>query len=578
MSEKSSGQGIRSKFRTKLQIAVFLIVLIAALLQYTLPLTNRESRAEKLYIDSWFQGSTFFSWMMESITDTFPDDDEKRKMSISKLEKALLLSPGNSMYEQALAKQYPPKDLPKLLADSKLGNKARWLAHYRYYLYSARTNSANMDEIIRAECQKPERERKYHVNGAHVYPDQYLRENLRNLDELAAVIPGYPPIYLHRATIYGDMMQYDKMMANIRKANNMNPYNAISIDRLPQLDQTILTYAEEFVIYQSYTSKLTTQTGTYGNQLLRGGKVDEAIRVHEDLCRLGVKYAQQEPQSINTMMTGISVFFRGWDRLRPLYKDFGYADRLEGYNGISGILLNAYEIMRDGDERSTIYKTSVFDIFYWYLSLLILIIIGIIISALTWTILIILQKRRTQESYQLTAWQNGWLVKRFVIIYGAVFTLMLILTGIFPYISIPTFAMMSLGCMHADVYAFYNTGTAASLLTQVVMSILLIRKLRLEYRMKTGDNIGITRFIFNPPAEIGVWICKSFTRMYAAQLIFLTFILMVGAIYYKATLDFYPWQPERVRIFDTRVRDAVVQKAGIMLEEASSKLHTPEDR
>jgi tetratricopeptide (TPR) repeat protein len=195
------------------------------------------------------------------------------------------------------------------------------------------------------------------------------------------------------------MMQYEKMMKNIRKANTLDPYDPIWLDRLPQLNSTILAYGEKFIINESYTSKLITYGNNYGNQLLRKGKVDEAIHVYEDLCHFGIRYAQQQPYSIDTITRGAFLFFKSWDNLSPIYKDFDHRDRLKTYSEISGMFLDVYKVASDSFEKSLIYTTHVFDIFFWYSWLLILIIVGIIISTLTWVILGILHKRGKQESF-----------------------------------------------------------------------------------------------------------------------------------------------------------------------------------
>lgn len=558
MSRQSSTSTGRWTLR-RIQFTVFMLVLFIMLVQAVIPLMDREKRAEKLYEDSWFAG---YNLTFIPSYDGF-DEDKQRKTGIKLLEKALDLSPGNSLYEQALAWRYPAGQIPKLLSERNLGDKARILAEYRYfkYEYEALENKAN--EVLLAEANKTGFMEMNPATSGFYYPKSYWRECFNFLDRLTASDPHNARVYYQRAQIYGNMGQYDKMMSLIRKANEMDTFMDHQLELSTKVQGTCIEMSIYNMFDNGFSSSLPRILRDYGNQLLRDGKVDETMRVYEDCCQMGIRFAMQKPLSENHFSRGYSIFKTGWQELEPIYKDFGRRDQLKKYQQIrdgfyNGMLINRYNF----DKQFT--KSLPLHLIIGFFQDLVIISFGICLFALSWLIFTFAGRRKNRDIIQHPAWHEGQLLKTFLIIYLAVAVIMILTARALPNLIFDVYVMIAM----YDTSLFYDLAAMGVILIQTIVIIVTIYQLRRRYSEHAGTRIGIWRFLFVVPIEVRAWVCRSFTQMYIAQMLFLIFVIMTSAISLQATLGIYPWQPERIKISDTASERTTIIKATQVLENA----------
>ncbi|WP_319586182.1 hypothetical protein [uncultured Desulfobulbus sp.] len=559
----------------RVQIGLSALVLLTIFIQAGVPLLNREKRAEKLYIDSWFEGSSFILRMVPFVSNGAVYQEEQRKLAITKLEKALELSPGNSLYEQALIWQYPSSELPILLKKSKLGERAIKLTSYRYYRYRSQALREQADNVITAQANRTGQIDINPINGRRLYSKIFWQDCFRYLDELAASDPGNGRIYYQRAGFYSEMAQYDKMLSMIRKGNSMDVFDYTS----PELPQSFEGTMVEYEINGNNFGYSGTTDGlvNYGNQLLRKGKVDEAIGVYETCCQYGIRYALQKPLTDYHISTGAMIYSKGWNELEPIYKDFGFSGKLAAYKNTNNAFSHAVKDLNP-DFKKLFVQTSGYDIFYGYSWLFILITGSIFLFAVSWLILAVIRKRRRLEILQFSPWDEGWLTRIFVIIYMLIALTILGVTKLAPYLSITIVPFIFCTGIDDNTLLFYNLGGLGAVLIQIITAYVVIRQLRCRYSQHIGVKTGMLRFLFNMPVDVQEWGFRSFARMYAAQMIFLLFILMVHGIFSKATLGYYPWQPERINGVNTALMKATAENTRQMIEKASSEIFTQKTR
>lgn len=562
MSRQSSTSASKWTLR-RIQFGVFMLVLLIMLIQAVITSMDREKRAEKLYEDSWFAGYnlTFIPFYYGL------NEDEQRKTGIKLLQKALDLSPGNSIYEQALAWRYPADQIPKLLSERKLGDKARTLAEYRYYKYEYEALRKRTDNIFWAEMNKTGHAEMNPATSGFYYPKEYWRDCFNLLDGLTASDPHNARVYYQRARIYGDMGQYDKMMSLIRKANAIDTF----IDPQPEHSPKVQgTYVEMFIYSlfdNGFSHGLPRTLRNYGNQLLRDRKADEAMRVYEDCCQMGIRFAMQKPLNENHFSRGYSIFKTGWQELEPIYKDFGRSSQLKKYQRLSdgfrdGMLINRYNF----DKQFS--KSLPLHLMIGLFQSLVIIGIGICLSALSWLIFAFAGRRKNRNAVLYQAWYEGRLLRNFLIIYLAVAVIVILAARVWPNMIFDTYSMMVM----YDTAFFDNMAAIGVILMQTIVIIVAICQLRRRYSEYIGKKTGIWRFIFAVPIEVRAWACRSFTQMYVAQMLFLIFLIMISAISLQATLGIYPWQPERIKIHDVGSERNTINKAARVLENAAGFL------
>lgn len=536
----------------RLQLGIIVVLAVGAALQVFLPPLTREGRAEKLYNDSWFIGRK--ADVIEEIRPGRAD------VAIKKLEAALKLSPGNSLYEQALVLQCPKDKLPQLLKTHKFGLKAKRFAAG----FALKKDWENWQPSSRIAVRAP-------IPGmpplpgtpgpTHTDPDKLLKR----LHELSKLDPTNGLPHYQKAGILQRLGRTNEALAEVKAGNAC----AVVEFYTPSVTDTILNslMSSVFIDIDFTTSARMRDTARFltdtANDRLRRGRVDEARTILEDCCRMGVKYATAEPHTIITFLVGKAIFSIGKKDLDPLYRDFGMNDRLEALKQTDaaferGIAQTKRHIDGSMDRLMTNMLRPLAEPFH----------IGysagtaanlLVLLGLFWIPAAV--RRRGHAALTLAPWSEGWLARMFLAVYIPVFAvfLALVMVGAGRYSEL-------LGEYGQFGDTFYVAISVLIGICQLVLIAIALKSLHRRYDEQTGERTSIFRFIFKAPAAAKAWTRKYLATAMAAQIVFLGCCFLILTIIYEPIVGAHPWQIGRFRVTSISAEQALVRSISTELQ------------
>lgn len=507
---------IRTWPSRRLQFAIIAVLVLGVMISVFWPPLSREDRAEKLYLDSWFVGA------MASY------GREKQDAAVAKLEAGLRLSPGNSLYEQALVWQYPRGKLPELLAKRQLGPEASRLA--AGLIFSDERRAAGP---MPADSDPPEKQ-------------------LVRLDALAKADPTNSLVYYRKAFALRELGRMDEACAEMRTASSLGRIRryipAVSDAVLDSMSSPMITSMSSLEI--SEFRRLARALTDTANERLRQGKVDEARGILEDCCRMSVNLASSEPPTIMSVLVGRVVFMIAEAQLEPIYKDFGMREKLAALRRLDAVFQRALQSYRSAIDYSAPVNRMI----------RILVAPGVLLLAaylssglavlvfLWWLPAAIVRRRRRETALIVPPWSEGFLARTFLAIY------------------IPILAV-ALGMTFLESLSWYPL--LASIPAQLVLLGVTLRILHHQYDEHAGERTGILRFIFKAPAAAKAWTRKYLIAALGGQLVFLACCSLLVIIVFKPVFGAYPWQTNRLAWGNVSHEQAVVRQIAADLKKAS---------
>lgn len=527
--------GTRTWPSRRLQLTIIAVLALGAALRVFWQPLNKEARAEKLYLDSWFVGG----WNIFQM-DKHPESSEA---AVRRLEAALRLSPGNSLYEQALVWQYPCRQLPRLLEERRLGVEARRLA--------AGLICKHREDISVADN---------------------LGKKLKRLDALAKADPSNALVHYCKAFAFQEAGRPDEAYAEIKIANRLGAIRLYSPETTePVLDALCgpAVYALPFPD-MAESRRLARAQSDIANERLRQGKADEACEILESVCRMGVNIASTEPPSIISALVGKTVFAIAAKPLSPIYKDFGMKEKLAAMQRVDGAFERGFQSCRSAIKDNPFEKR---------IAVAFAVPVALVSAAypcpplmalllLLWTLPAIIRKRRKESALAAPPWGEGWLARTFLVIYLPALAIVLGMAflwsfSLFPGI-VPSPDELGPGLL------------AVLLLAQVVALGAVLRILHHRYDEHTGERTGILRFVFKAPAAAKAWTRKYLIAALAGQLVFLACCFLLATIVYKPIFGSHPWEANRFRVATMSHEQAVVRQIARDLKASLADSHIRE--
>ncbi|MHB0913879.1 MAG: hypothetical protein ACYC2Y_10625 [Armatimonadota bacterium] len=527
--------------RVQLGAVVFLAVAFA--LQVFRPLPPKE-RAEKLYEDSWFNSVRDF--MNPENLNSFGSNPR----AVPKLEKALALDPGNSLYEQALVWRYPREKLPTILKERKLGQRARSLAAGLIYqgLENKRSFSSPVPGMppppgvtVPGPPPPPGAPAGGPPPGAPGFvppppaPIPASPELLRALDDLERADPENALVRYARANVFERAGRLDEMAAEVRAGNRLREMRFF-VPEIPMsvLDSAISPYyfmpSEMFPRYANLR-EVARGMVSLAEERRKEGRDREAVVLLEDCCAMGVNLASSKPRQIIPVLVGKAIFSIGWKPLRPLYRKLGMTERLREHERLSRAFekglaecrkFNKTQLSVMMERLSRNFALPAVFLAVWAVLLLVL-----ALSLLLWIPAAVARRRRGEGPVTLSPWGEGWLARLFLAVllpaWGA----------------IAAAAILRPSLLEPDspiaVLSLIN-------LSELVLVALVLRTLRRRY----DEGTGMLRFLFKAPAAGKAWTRKYLTAALAAQLLFLAVVMLPASMVYKGIYGVPPWQVLRL--------------------------------
>lgn len=525
----------------RIQIGIVAVLAVGAALQVFWPPLTPEKRVEKLYLDAWFTDSY--------LPFTAVRIPRREDADIRKLEAALRLSPGNSLYEQALVWHTPKDDLPKLLKTHRLGPEARRLAAGLIY----------------------QEERSGYPGGDADDP----KRRLDLLTELHQADPHNSLVRYRKAYAYQELGRSDKAYSEIAAGNRLGRVRSY----IPDVSEAVLNSCASPTIGASpfsdwaVTRSLARSLVDLANKRLREGKVDQAVRILEESVRMSLTIASSEPPSIIAVLVGKAIFAISWVRLEPIYKDFGMTARLAEVKQTENAFEDAFEAVRkevrSSDVILDLIRVTATPIIFTTAGSLVLL---LLLLAAVWAIPGSVARRRgRQTALTVPPWAQGWLARIITAVYLPPLAALL---GVV-FVTRPPF--MDMG----RVPGFLSFGVVLYLFVfalPVICAILTFRVLHHRHDQHTGERMGIFRFIFKAPAAAKVWTRKYLIASLAGQLVFIGCLFLLATIVYKPISGGHPWQTERWRIGSMSHEREVVRQMISDLTKAAPKLEDGEIR
>ena len=483
----------------RFQIGTMIVLALGAAVQVFIPPVTKQSRAEKLYLDGWFESS------------------------VPKLEKALELHPGNSMYEQALVYQYPKDKLPDLLKKRRLGMDARRLAAGLIY----------QNQIARTEDP----------NRQLALADALIKADPTN------ALPHY-----RKASILQEMGKLDAAIAEIRRGNalgKMRFYTPVVDDTVPDSNLSPAVYPG----YGDYARlrRLVRPIVDLAHVRLREGKAQESVIILEDLSRMNVVVSTGEPPTIISALVGKAMHIMTWSPLQPIYKDFSMTDRLARMKRLDDAFERLSQASRNEIKVSGLKQmASVFAVSYAFLWA------GgsaagiLLVSFLVWILPAI--RRRGQPAVSLRSWNEGWIARVSLIV-----TLPFMAAAAF--FGARTFGFDSPG-NYMGPYALLIV------LAQIIILALGLRILHHRHDESTGEKTGILRFTFKSPAIVKAWTRKKLIVLLGGQLVFVVCLALLATILFKPLVGGHPWQINRFQLLTISHEQATMRRVGDDLRKA----------
>ena len=527
--------GTRTWPSRRLQLTIIAVLALGAALRVFWQPLNKEARAEKLYLDSWFVGG----WNIFQ-TGKFPKSSEA---AIRRLEAALRLSPGNSLYEQALVWQYPCRQLPRLLEERKLGIEARGLAAGLIY---------------------ERRERKS--------PTDSLGEKLRRLDALAKADPSNALVHYCKAFAFQEAGRPDEACAEMRIANRLGAIRLY----LPEMTNPVFDALCGPAVYtlpfpdMAESRRLARAQADSADERLRQGKAGEACEILESTCRMGVNIASTEPPSIISALVGKAAFAIAVKPLLPIYKDFGMREELAAMQRVDGANERGVQSCRSAikdnpfEKRIAVaFAIPVALVLATYLCPLLM-----VVFLLMWTLPAIIRKRRRESALAAPPWGEGWLARTFLVIYLPALAVVLGMAFLWWFSLFPGIVPSPDGLGPGLI--------AVVILAQAVALGAVLRILHHRYDEHTGERTGILRFVFKAPAAAKAWTRKYLIAALAAQLVFLVCCFLLATIVYKPIFGGHPWEANRFRVTNISHEQAVARRIARDLKASLADSHIRE--
>lgn len=506
----------------RLQLIVIAVLIIGAALRvFWQPLTPK-GKAEKLYMDSCFVGSPNY---LE------PDSEGDPEAAIALLERALKLSPANSLYEQALVWQYDPEKLPDLLKKRHLGPKARRLAAGLYEQEAG-------------------------------YPDDKagFQEDLRRLAALQKADPTNSVVRYRRAHALQELGRMDEALAELRAGNRLGPMRLYA----PELPRQALDACSSPMMslrFGDFSSarKLALALSDLASQRLRQGKVQEACAILETCVPLSVNVARSEPPTFMAVYVGWALFGSADGQLKPIYKDFGMKDRLAALDQLDGGFCRARESCRTENRwdlsgaPAVAFALPASLVGAPELSLAVL-----VLAAIIWIPAVIARRVKRQDALIAPPWGTGFIARICLPPYA------LLLAWVIVASYVKTDLVLS------DVFSMdiANALFVAVGALEVIFLVLVLRVLHHRYDEHTGERTGILRFISRAPANAKAWTRKYVMVALGGQIVFAACCFLLAIIVYKPIFGGHPWQVNRFRVCRLSHEQAAVRRIGEDLRKA----------
>jgi len=525
------------------QIAAIVVITVLFLARVFLPPLGNQARAEKLYLDAWFT---------DVHLDPPSDRDADSKGSVTMLKGALELSPGNSLYEQALVWRCPEKGLKNLIENGNLGEKALILASHRYYTYLDK--QADSDEWKRSS-KKPKKPSIYSVSDMYYFPPlhlpDYWSKKLDRLNKLAVVDPENALIKYRRAYIYGSVGRQSDMLDEVRKANAMD----LCAIRMPEVLPAIQNTLADPRLYgffgdSSQLRELARQMVGYSNEQLRARNVPAALAASEDACQMGVRLASMEPVGYINYLVAAAVFAVGHAKQDAICRSFGIAKEMRKYQDVSNVFDKGVRefsyAMRALQLIPQPYPSIMVYVFFVLTSLY-----SQILFVLLWGATSLIRRAMRRQKVDIKTWDEGWLLKIMLTLY---LPLMLITILVNSFVSYE---------LSSNIFSSTEVSDPVGIIifaVQLLSIIVLILKLRKRYSISLGERVSLLRFIFRIPMETRAWICRSYALLFGAQIIFLLCFGMLASQIFISHYGANPWQIARIPLYNQDVEKATAQR------------------
>lgn len=501
----------------RLQRWITIILVIGAVLTALVPPISRERRAQKLYEDAWFYGF-------------YREDNHFGERRTGLLNKALALSPGNSLYEQGLIWHCPMNDLQRLLREHKFGPKATRLAYGALYAHSR-----------------------------GISPTGWRKSRLDGALELQRLDPGNSIAQYFAAGYLADAHSWDKTYACIQKGNSLGAgwfyVPEVSPSIRDSIEGVFAASGDDRFISEALRSA-ARRLRILGNERLRNGDVQGACNALEMSCRMGVNYALSKPLTTEHFLEGHHIFARSWKTLGPIYKNFGMHKELAEYSRI----LDAFRrgSVTVGRQWRLVDMLGYMLWMFCAPMLLMVLYLFAAVPALADFPKQIWQrymKRRRETPLEITPWDEGWLVRLFLAVYSVPVWLAVVL---------PALAHVGHGLRirEPDVDVLVLTGIAAGLmlLIQIGLLVVMFRKMRKAYIGSTGGEIGLFQFVFKGPANRQVWMLQHVQNAGKQQYAFLVCLCLLIVIIFKPLYGFQVWQLQRHPFEYPRLEAAIAKQ------------------
>jgi hypothetical protein len=504
----------------------------------TVPPLDRQKRAERLYEDAWVTGISPAAMM--AMMDRTGNDSAMRCV-----EKALELSPGNSIYEQALVWFCPPSSLRAFMEKRDLGSKARRLAAGLIFQYE--DSRSTMPGRHASGMPLPGIGA---VKGSGISDAATLTDRLRRIDELQKADPDNAFVRYKRAIAYEQAGRVNDMCAEVHKANLL-PGIREYVPEVPRsaADSMIVASASDadFAEMASFR-QLARDLADSGTAKLRDGDVSAARTILEDCCRMGVKVASAEPHGFIHFSVGDAVFSIGWFKLNPLYKDFRpQAERdkfrrlYESFNrGQKKLMYHAADNLHSDffNIRLGIVAIPIAFTAMGFASIVCL----MLVLLFWWLPSVLIRRRRHTEAPALLPWGEGFLARLNLLLFVPI---------------VPA----AISFMHIPFVSFAVPLIALVGVPVLAVLVIIVRILRRCYIRHADAGVGVWRFIFRSPAEIRAWTAKYLLAALLAYTIGLICCLLVAASVYKISVGNVQWDLARRLVLPTTRDQIVVGKA-----------------
>lgn len=500
----------------RLQIGAFVLLAVGAAITAFFPPLSREKRAQEFYESAWFEG--------------FPSHDARPERQAQQFSEALVLCPGNSIYEQGLVWNYPRQDLLKLLKGRNLGTEATRLAYGRYY-------TSRSDDMLHKALK------------------------LRQAD------PKNSIAYYYAAGCLSHADRLEEVYASVRDGNALGKGRFYEPDTTESISGTLVG---PMLLSSDFTFAAKIQSGSralaeLAQDRLRKGDVQGACDALEACCRMGVNYACSTPHSIIQLLVGYAMFREGWTPLKKICKDFGMHEELARYSRIDKVLTDDTITLKAWYKNRDIMQEGAVTISSYALP------IELSVGLMTSTAMLVLfalwngvwrlaAKRRKQQSVLISPWGEGWLCRVFLSAYSVVIVLSLlprVLVSICPHWRIPDWIM-------SDITPFGLVVFAGQL---VIFAIIAKREWK-AFVASSGENIGFLKFIFKGTSSRHVWISWSLVRATGAQILFLIAVGFVTIMLFKPIVGVHPWQLQRIPNHSPSKEAAMVKRLSVSVTKA----------